>query len=259
MGFSLSDLDPTKISVGGYKPFGRDNMFGFLPGGQYYSPFRSRKTPGAPGDPMAGPSAEEQAKIDAYYGHSKELGQQFREAKGSPEDVQRYYEEQSAPIESNFFQGANQVSSYLARQGLGSSGMNLGAHAQLETNRSALEGQAKKVAIDEAIQKERSGILGQLQSETAGVEGTLQKYGIDTSKAIAQMQMQMQMEMLQQQMEAQQLGSLGSLAGMGLGFMAGGPLGGMAGAKLGSGLGGGYTMGGMGPSVPGLEDLSRTG
>jgi hypothetical protein len=190
-----------------------------------------------------------QAAVEAFQKSSQELGKGFQEAKGSPEDVSRYYEEQKQPIESNFFDSANQVSSYLARQGLGSSGMNLGAHAQLETNRSALESQAKKVAIDEAIRKEREGLMGNFQMQMGGLQPELQKFGIDTSRVIAQMQMQMQMDALQQQMEMGGLGGLGNLLGYGLGpgFLKGGA------------AGGGVTGGGMGAGVPALEDFALAG
>lgn len=164
-----------------------------------------------------------QAAIDEFMRMSKGLGEEFQGAKGSEEDINRYYEQAKAPIESNFFQGAGQVSSYLARQGLGSSGMNLGAHAQLENNRSSLEGQAKMAATDKAIALEREGIMGRLSANSMGLQPELQKYGIDTSKIIAQMQMQMQMDMLKSQMEMQGLGGLGSLAGqLGGAYLMGG-------------------------------------
>jgi hypothetical protein len=193
-----------------------------------------------------------QAAVDEFQKSSQELGKEFQGAKGSPEDVSRLYEEQRQPIESNFFDSANQVSSYLARQGLGSSGMNLGAHAQLENNRSAMESQARKLAVDEAIRKEREGAMGKFQMEMGGLQPELQKFGIDTSRVIAQMQMQMQMDALQQQMEMGGLGGLGNLLGygMGPGFLKG--LGG-------GGAGGGVTGGGMGPGVPALEDLAIAG
>jgi hypothetical protein len=139
-----------------------------------------------------------QGKIDEFYKKTQDLSKQY--------DPNRLYEEMKAPIESNFYQGANQVSSYLARQGLGSSGMNLAGHAQLEQNRSALESQAQKQAIDQSIQ-------GQLSTELAGLGPELQKYGIDTSQIIAQMQTNAMMEMMNQQMQASMFGGLGSLVG----------------------------------------------
>jgi hypothetical protein len=187
-------------------------------------------------------SYKTQSAVDEFQGESKQLGTDFQNASGKPGDVSRYYEEQKQPIESNFFNSANQVSSYLARQGLGSSGMNLGAHAQLENNRSALEAQAQRTAIDSAIQKEREGLLGKFQMNMGGLQPELQKYGIDTSRIIAQMQMQMQMEMLQKEMDAQRSAGVGSLIGGGAGlFLGGSPMAGYMGSQLGGQVGGAFS------------------
>jgi hypothetical protein len=139
-----------------------------------------------------------QGQLDQFYNDTQDLSKQY--------DPERLYSEYKAPIEENFYKGADQLSSYMARQGLGSSGMNLAGHAQLENNRSAMESQAQKMAIDQSIQ-------GQLSTKMAGLAPELQKYGIDTSKVIAQMQTNAMMEMLQQQMQAGMMGGLGQLAG----------------------------------------------
>lgn len=150
-------------------------------------------------------------------------------AKGDydPAQQERYYNEAKAPIESDFYNQSNQVASYLARQGMGSSqGINISAASTLNNNRAALESQANLKATDLAQELKRRSIIDAFQTETQGMEVGLQNKGINVGQTIAQMQIQAQMEALQKQLDAQSDAGVGSLIGSVLG--AGATIGGAA-------------------------------
>lgn len=136
-----------------------------------------------------------------------------------PAQQQRYYEEAKAPIESDFYNSANQTASYLARQGMGSSqGLNLSATSQLNQQRSSLESQANLKATDLAQELQRRSLLDAFSTEAMKTNTDLQSHGIDVSSTIAQMQIQAQMDMLQKQLDAQSAAGTGSLIGTAAGI-----------------------------------------
>lgn len=128
----------------------------------------------------------------------------------------RYYSEAKSPIESGFHQQSGQVANYLARQGLGSSGINVGASQQLANNKEALEGQAKLKSIDMAQASSTQGILNNLTSQLMSNQPQMAMY-------MQQQQIQAQMAQLQAQLDAQSSSALGSglgqLGGLGLGYL----------------------------------------
>lgn len=157
----------------------------------------------------------QQAGMSQFNQMTQDVSGQLAQVAQNPDQnlANNYYEQAAAPIDTNFYNQANSVSAYLSRQGLGSSGMNLASHSGLEQNRSALEGQAKLQATNMAIEKQRQELLDKFSTQAMAMQPNLQKYGIDTSYAIAQMQVQAQLQILQQQLDAQSSAGLGQLTG----------------------------------------------
>jgi hypothetical protein len=174
-------------------------------------------------DPLAADKAAEQQKIDDFYNLSKQAGQDLRNVTANPDDINRYFKEADAPIQSQFYDQAGQVAAYLARQGMGSSaGVNVAASQQLSNNKAALESQARLQATNKALELNRQKILDQFSVNAMGLQPGLQKYGIDTNATLAQLTLQAQMQMFKEQMDAQSSAGWGNLIGQlgGAGIMA---------------------------------------
>ena len=122
----------------------------------------------------------------------------------------RLYQEAKQPIEKGFYDQSQGVASYLSRQGLGSSGINVGASQQLASNKEALESQAKMKAIDLAKTEGTQGILNDVTTQAVGNQPNMALY-------MQQQQINAQLAMLQQQLDAQMFGGMGQ----GLGSIAG--------------------------------------
>lgn len=159
------------------------------------------------------------AALSEFEGLSRDYAGRMADIAKNPDQemADRYFGQLNQPIQTEFAQGANQVSQYLSRQGLGSSGINVAAHSGLASNAAALESQAKKQALDMAVENERRGLLDAFSTRATALSPRLQKYGIDVSKVIAQMNMEAQMKMLSEQMNAQMFSGLGNIAGMAIG------------------------------------------
>lgn len=190
------------------------------------SPASPNNPPVHTAQPISGPEAEkraEQHKIDDFYNYAKQTGTELQNLTANPDDVNRYYKEADAPIQSQFYDQAGNVASYLARQGLGSSaGINVAASQQLSNNKAALESQARLQATNKALELGRQKLLDAFSVNAMGLQPGLQKYGIDVGATIAQLQLQAQMKMFQEQMDAQNQAGWGNLLGSlgGAGIMA---------------------------------------
>lgn len=180
------------------------------------------------------PSQPQGPDLTEYQNETKRLSEELEKGGYDPAKQQRFYEEAKSPIESAVNDQANQVSSYLARQGLGGSGINISAHSKLAANKAALESSAMRQATGMAEQARRQELLDSFTTKTAGIAPVLQKYGIDINAFIALKQAQIAKDAANKQM----FGDIGKAAGAGLGFIYGGPagaaVGGAAGGTLGS-------------------------
>jgi hypothetical protein len=156
-------------------------------------------------------------KVDQFWKDAQATSDSLRGVNTDNPNVQadsdRRYREADASIQSQFYQQADSTAAYLARQGLGSSGINVAASNALSNNKSALEGQAKLKATDLAIEKERQRILDAFSTKAMGLQPELQNKGINVSQTIAQMQLDAQLKMFQEQMDAQNASGWGQLAG----------------------------------------------
>jgi nitrogen fixation/metabolism regulation signal transduction histidine kinase len=110
-------------------------------------------------------------------------------------------------------QQADQTAAYLARQGLGGSGINISANSSLNSNRSSLESQAALKSQDLARELQRRSLLDSFSTKAMGMSTVLQNKGIDVNSVIAQMQMNEQMKMFEEQMQAQADAGTGSFLG----------------------------------------------
>jgi hypothetical protein len=164
--------------------------------------------------------------IDPYLERWREVSAKIAEQLGQggydPTTAGRYYEESRLPIEGQMHQQAGQLSEYLARQGMGTSGLNVGGHAQLSSNAASLESQAKLKSIDMATEVRRRELLDEFSAEAMKLQPELTKYGIDVQKFVSEMQARLQKEIADRQINAQEQAGWGNLFGMlGGGALAG--------------------------------------
>jgi hypothetical protein len=115
-------------------------------------------------------------------------------------NAQRYYQEADSPIQSQFYKEADQTASYLARQGLGSSGINVAASQGLSNNKAALESQARMKATDMAMDKKRQSILDDFSTNASAMQPMLANKGIDIQSSLSQLQMQSALEAMRAQL-----------------------------------------------------------
>ncbi len=170
-------------------------------------------------------AGETDKAVSDFNKFASDTGAALKDVKGDPNDINRYYSEMDAPVQSQFYNAADQTAASLARQGLGNSGINVASSNQLAGNKAALETQARAKATDMAQQKQRQGLLDQFQMKANAMQTDLQNKGIDISSAtassIARMQTDTQLQMLKDQLDAQDTAGWMQLAGQVIGSGAG--------------------------------------
>lgn len=181
-----------------------------------------------------------------FYEQSQELAERLGEGGYEQERYHEYEKTLNEPVERDFYDQAQSVSAYLARQGLGGSGINISSHQGLAQNKNAVENQGRSMALEMARNAKRQEILDEFSTKLSAMGPVLQKYGIDVNMFLALKQMQLQSEMAEDQRDMAMWQGLGGAAGMAIGGLTGNPALFAAGA-------GGYTNGGMGQGVPPLE------
>jgi hypothetical protein len=145
---------------------------------------------------------------------SGQVAKQLAAGGYDPKTAGDYYKQADAPIQSDFFNQSQSTASYLARQGLGSSGINVASSQVLTNNKAALESQARLKSTDTARELKRRELLDAFSTSAMGLQPMLQNKGIDVGLRIAQMQLQAQEDALSQQAAS----GWGQLIGTGIGI-----------------------------------------
>jgi hypothetical protein len=160
------------------------------------------------------------AAVDQFSEFANQQGEKLANVHGKQSDIDQYYSQMDAPIQSQFYQAGDQVAAQLARNGLGGSGINVAGSAMLSNNKSALEKQAMGQSTIMAQQKERQGLLDEFTTKSNAMQTELQNKGIDissaTATAIARMQTDAQLQMMREQMNAANQAGVGKLVGEGV-------------------------------------------
>jgi len=155
-----------------------------------------------------GTSAEVDRAVQNFYRMSGQAGRDLSNVPNADyskdPNAERYYQEADAPIQSQFYKEADQTSAYLARQGLGSSGINVAASQGLSNNKAALESQARMKATDMAMEKKRQSILDNFSTQASALQPMLANKGIDIQSSLSQLQMQSALEAMRNQLAVQQ-------------------------------------------------------
>lgn len=152
-------------------------------------------------------------QVAAFDKYAQGISAQLQSGGYNQGQANDFYKQASAPIEGNFYQQANDTAAYLARQGLGNSGINISANSSLDQNRSALESQARLKSTDLARELQRRSLLDAFSTQAMKESTDLQSKGIDVNSMIAQMQMNAQMKMFEEQMQAQSDAGTGQFFG----------------------------------------------
>jgi hypothetical protein len=144
---------------------------------------------------------------------SRQVGNELGRGGYDPNRAEGYYQQADAPIQSDFYNQSQSTANYLARQGLGSSGINVSNASSLAGNKAALESQARLKSTELAREARRRELLDQFSTQAMGLQPVLQNKGIDVGLRIAQMQYDAQMRNLQGQIDS----GYGQLAGEAIG------------------------------------------
>lgn len=171
---------------------------------------------------------------DYFYSESNRLAEQLGQGGYDPAQYSRYEQETIQPIERDFYEQANNTSAYLARQGLGSSGINLTSHGSLASNKAAVENSGRRQALSMAENAYRQRLMDEYSTRVSALGPVLQKYGVDIN---AYLQMQRLVAQMQYQQDMKEMAIFGATASK-EGQMIGGAFGGPGGAQAGGEMGG---------------------
>lgn len=166
--------------------------------------------------------------MERFTSESERLAQELGEGGYDQQRYSEYERKLNEPVEADFFNQAGSASAYLARQGLGGSGINIATHQGLAANKNSIENQGRRLALDMARQAKRQETLDEFSTRLAAMGPVLSKYGIDVNTFLALKQMELQRQAQENANDAAMFGSIGRAGALGIGMAYGGPAGAVA-------------------------------